>query len=77
MLPEPELETLKAYVLVKVVKQGTMLSLTTTYSGSGIASGFFTSLEEAQNQQMLEKLAGKMYNIYCLDIPINTIEKEF
>ena len=77
MKPEPELDTLKAYILVKIAKQGTMLSLSTAYNGSSISSGFFTSLEEAQNQQMLEKLAGNKYNIYCLDIPVDSIEKEF
>lgn len=77
MKPEPELDMLKAYILVKIAKQGTMLSLSTAYNGSGISSGFFTTLEEAQNQQMLEKLAGNKYNIYCLDIPVDSIEKEF
>ena len=77
MLPEKTIDTIKAYILVKVETAGAVLSLSLSYASSAGTSGFYTSLEEAQFQQMIEKLAGKCYNIYCLDIPVDTIKKDY
>jgi hypothetical protein len=77
MLPEQNIDTLKAYVLVKVETAGAVLSLSMSYASSANTSGFHSTLAEAQNQQVIEKLSGKTYNIYCLDIPVSTIKKDY
>jgi hypothetical protein len=77
MAPEATIDTIKAYILVKVETVGSVLSLSFSYASSGSTSGFYSNLQEAQNQQVIEKLSGKNYNIYCLDIPVDTIKKDF
>jgi len=73
MLPEEELDALQAYILVKFNEVGTSVHLDYHLSHTNNSFGFYLKKEDAQHTQMIQKLAGHDYIVYCLDVPLDKI----
>lgn len=75
MLPEQNVEMLTVYVLARAnlgVK-----SIELCYDATSATTehfyNAFPSLEEAQQAQLIEKIKGNHYSIYCLVIPSESV----
>ncbi len=71
MVPIPPPKHLSIYVVASISASGTL----TTHSPSSISAsgsifpGYYTSLEDAQQEQMLLALKGTSAHVFALDFP--------
>jgi hypothetical protein len=63
-------------VLVKTTVTGSLISMSFHYATSSHTCGFYRTLEEAQHQQLIERISGQHYEIYCLEVPVDKIKKD-
>lgn len=76
MKSEEKLTKVDAYVLLRLKEIGSLLSLEGHYSSAGSgSSGFYFTLKEAQQRQLLESIAGNEFEIFHLEFPIESIQK--
>jgi hypothetical protein len=68
----PPVKSIVAYIQVSIDSFGNMIHHTPepTVSAVSIYKGYFTSLEEAQHDQMLKSLKGTKTKIYPLKITL-------
>ncbi len=69
MKPVEPPESLNVWILASLNSTGTMTSHTPTSYSSGVFPGYFTKLEDAQQEQMLLALKGQKAHVFQLDFP--------
>jgi len=69
MKPVEPPDSLSVWILTSLSSTGTMTTHSpSSYSGGGFA-GYFTKLEDAQQEQMLLSLKGQRAYVFQLDFP--------
>ena len=71
MQPIDPPEHLRVWILVSLSSSGIMNTHNqTSLSATGIFPGYFTKLEDAQQEQMLLALKGQKAHVFQLDFPM-------
>lgn len=69
MKPIDPPEALSIWVVASISSTGAMSTHNPSTPGSGIFPGYYTSLEDAQQEQMLLALKGTKAHVFQLDFP--------
>jgi hypothetical protein len=69
MKPIDPPETLCVWIVASISSSGTMATHSPSSAGSSIFPGYYTSLEDAQQEQMLLALKGTKAHVFQLDFP--------
>jgi len=69
MKPVAPPETLCIWVVASISSTGTMSTHSPSASGSTVFPGYYTKLDDAQQEQMLLALKGTKAHVFQLDFP--------
>lgn len=69
MKPIDPPETLCVWIVASISTSGTMTTHSPSVAVSGIFPGYYVSLEDAQQEQMLLALKGTRAHVFQLDFP--------
>lgn len=69
MKPIDPPETLCVWIVASISTSGTMTTHSPSAAVSGIFPGYYVSLEDAQQEQMLLALKGTRAHVFQLDFP--------
>jgi len=69
MKPIDPPETLCVWIVASISASGTMTTHSTSVVSSAIFPGYYVSLEDAQQEQMLLALKGTRAHVFQLDFP--------
>jgi hypothetical protein len=69
MKPIDPPETLCVWIVTSISASGSMTTHSPSSAGSSIFPGYYTSLEDAQQEQMLLALKGTKAHVFQLDFP--------
>ena len=69
MKPIDPPEALSIWVVASISSSGTMTTHNPSVTGSTVFPGYYTKLEDAQQEQMLLALKGTKAHVFQLDFP--------
>jgi hypothetical protein len=63
----PAQDRIKAYMMIKLTKEGNFSQLAPTFGTHKIMGGFWADRQEAQHEQMVKALLGEQYRVFEID----------